>query len=306
MALHSDRVSLPKHDYFLGSRIAFTMAAITENNFASFIPFLLSGAEGLSPFEVLERIGVPAPTLEVLDSLGLDDDSRVTMDDTYNLQRFLYSYRWEILKVCKRNRQALFSYLLELDISEGQKIAIVDVGWSGSTQEAFELALKDLFSIDVYGYYFCLADTPERVKRSKLQSMKALLSSDNNDPDLIDLIFKNRVIIEVFFSAPHDTVIGLEKSHQGVSALKDVGRGSGIDNRNIVEKINEGSFAFFEAYDELVSLIRLPIDYQALAYPLIAFSTNADCHQSTIFSDLTNFDTWSSSQNKSTDLGGYN
>ena len=66
---------LPDSCYFLGSRIAYTLAAITDENFSEFLPFLLSASDGLSPFELLERIGVPAPSPNFLADLDLSDST---------------------------------------------------------------------------------------------------------------------------------------------------------------------------------------------------------------------------------------
>lgn len=297
--------NLPRSCYFFGSRTAFTLASITDTNFISYLPFLLSGADELSPFELLARIGVPAPPAELMDAFGLGDGTRVNLGDTVNLQRFLYAYRWEILKVCRRNRQGLFNYLLELGLDSGQKVALVDVGWNGSTQESFESALNGLMDLDVHGYYFCLADTPECAQRRSKYHMSALFSVDSVSPEVIADIYKNRVTIEMFFSAPHNTVIGLESTPSGVVAIEDPGRGTGDKILASVDELVEGGKLFFEAYESLLQTMDFPFDCVAIASPMIEFATNNSWHQSAIFSEMDNFDTWASSENKKLNLSDY-
>ena len=129
---------LPTFSYFLGSRTVFTLAAMTADNFRQFIPFLLSGGIGLMPCELLERIGVPAPSPKIMADLGLGEDVCVTPTLHDRLASFLFAYRWEILKICQRNRRALFQYIRQIGLKDGSRVALVDVGWSGTTQEAFE------------------------------------------------------------------------------------------------------------------------------------------------------------------------
>jgi len=168
-----------KFDYFLGSRVVFTLAAMNERNFTEFLPFLLSGADGLAPHELLKRIGVHPPSLKVMEDFGLGDDVSVGPDRLAQLRAFLYAYRWEILKVCRRNRRALFVYLHALGIRPGNRVALVDIGWNGTTQDAFEQAISDLMALDVFGYYFCLADTPECLRRRRTRRMSSLISTSS-------------------------------------------------------------------------------------------------------------------------------
>jgi hypothetical protein len=56
----------PDFCYFLGSRTAYTLAAIKADNFSRFLPFILAGSDGLAPCELLERIGVQPPSAQVM------------------------------------------------------------------------------------------------------------------------------------------------------------------------------------------------------------------------------------------------
>jgi FMN phosphatase YigB (HAD superfamily) len=62
---------LPDFCYFLGSRTAYTLASITADNFIQSLPFLLSGAQGLAPCELLERIGVQPPSTLIMEEAGV-------------------------------------------------------------------------------------------------------------------------------------------------------------------------------------------------------------------------------------------
>jgi predicted HAD superfamily hydrolase len=295
---------LPKCSYFLGSRTACMLAAINDANFVQYLPFLLSGADGLSPFELLDRIGVPVPADGVMKDLGLGAETIVTPQNQEHLARFLHAYRWEILKICRRNHRALFAYLKQLDIKEGEKVALVDVGWNGTTQEAFKLAIHDFIDIDVFGYYFCLARTPDQTRRQKTQRMAALVSSSSVSGGVIDQIYANRVAVEFFFSAPHNTIIGLAPSKNGVVAVEDPRRpASGTLSQNITEIVS-GVELFSQSYEQMrkrTGLRTSPID---VVWPLIEFSTS-DWNSNKLLSSVQNFDAWASSYNRNVGLAEY-
>lgn len=288
---------LPDFCYFLGSRTAYTLAAINVDNFSQFIPFLLSGSGGLAPSELLERIGVPPPSPHIMNELGLGDEVRVTPILHQKIYRFLYAFRWEILKVCQRNRRALYSYLREAGITAGSRVALVDVGWSGTTQEAFELAIRPLMDIKVFGYYFCLADTPERLRRQHTQRMDAMVSTQTTSAATIASIYANRVAVELFFSAPHHSVIGLQPTADGVEPVLDAGRGNPGNLQTIAAEICQGIQLFSEHYQALHKRLDLRASPLQTAWPLIELVTEEPERTRELLKKVKNFDAWGSSRN---------
>jgi len=297
---------LPRFDYFLGSRVAFTLATITEANFTEFLPFLLSGSEGLSPYELLERIGVSAPANKVMEDIGLGTNTTVTHSQFLHLQKFLHAYRWEILKICRRNRRSLLAYLKMLGIQQGNRVALIDIGWNGTTQGAFESAIQNLIDIDVFGYYFCLADTPERLKCQQTRRMSALISTPSISTELVARIYDNRVGIELFFSAPHQSVIGLATSPEGCVVAVEDSRITGSGNLSQISAgIAAGMECFAYSYQKLRKKIQLPTTSLNVVMPLIEFITKAGWSTHGLLSSIKNFDNWSYTRNKDTTLDDY-
>jgi len=296
---------LPKFTYFRGSRTAFTLAAITEKNFADALPFLLSGAEGLSAHELLERINVPAPADRVLEDIGLGAGVVATQARMQQMADFLHAWRWEILKVCRRNRRALLAYLRELGIQPGSRIALVDIGWNGTTQNAFENAIENFFDLQVFGYYFCLANTPERLQRQQTRRMAALVSSPSTAPEVVAKIFANRVAVELLFSAPHASISGYALSADGgVVAVEDPGRGDNGHLAQVNAEILHGSLLFARDYHRLRRELQVPTSPLAVAEPLIQFVTQPKIGHP-LFPSVRNFDGWSSTRNRDISLVDY-
>lgn len=297
---------LPKFDYFLGSRVVFTLAAMNERNFAEFLPFLLSGAEELSPYELLERIDVHPPADKVMEDFHLGAEAVVGRALYDQLRVFMCAYRWEILKICRRNRRALFIYLNKLGLRSGARVALVDIGWNGTTQEAFELAIHDLMDIDVFGYYFCLANTPECKKRQQTRQMNAMLSPTSISADLVERIYKNRVGVELFFSAPHPSVIGLMVSEDGgVEMTEGYVRRSSSNLADISSEIVAGMETFANSYDKLREQLQVPTSPVDLAMPLIDFITDENWHSHQLLGAINNFDCWSRTKNRNAPLASY-
>lgn len=296
---------LPDYGYFLGSRTAYTLAAIKADNFDQFVPFLLSGSEGLSPCELLERIGVQPPSPEVMADLGLGAGVRVSVTLHEKMSSFLYAYRWEILKVCQRNRRALYCYLRQFGLGAGSRVALVDVGWSGTTQEAFELAVRPLMDLEVLGYYFCLADTPERLRREQTQRMSAMVSTASTSAATIASIYANRVAVELFFSAPHHSVIGLQVGPKGIAPVLDAGRGNTGNLLQIAEEVSQGAESFAEYFSVLQQRLDVRASPLEIAWPLIELVTEEGGSGHQLLGQVKSFDAWGSSRNHELTLADY-
>ena len=305
IAKRQENSGFPDCCYFLGSRTAYTLAAINQDNFNSFLPFLLSGSDGLAPSELLERIGVQPPALKIMADLKLGAEVRVNAALHKRLSDFLYAYRWEILKVCQRNRRALYQYLKQVGIKEGSRVALVDVGWNGTTQEAFELAVRPLMNLNIFGYYFCLADTPDRFRREATQQMTAMINTTTTSAATVASIYANRVVVEQFFSAPHSSIIGLRARPTGIEPIMDTGRGNTDELQQIAEEVCKGVDAFVEHYCALQERLKIQFSPLQMAWPLIEFLLEPQGNAHHLLGEIKNFDAWGSSRNHELSLTDY-
>ena len=297
MVERGDIGTFPDSTYFYGSRTSLTLATINDQNFVQYIPFLLSGSEGLQPREVLERIGVTPPAPEVMASFGLSDETPLTSSLFPLMSKFLYAWRWQILQVCRKNRRGLFNYIQKLGIKQGEKIALVDVGWSGTTQEAFYHALKQFIDIDIFGYYFCLSNTTEKLRRKSFLNMFAMFESDNADASLIDTIYENRVAVELFFSAPHDSIIGYDAITS--EPVGDKGRGLQSDISQSVRDICDGALLFSLSYQQLCQKLSFELTPHELTLGMLNLVQNNNWKKFSAITEVSNFDAWGSSRLKS-------
>jgi predicted HAD superfamily hydrolase len=306
LAKRDETGTFPRFSYFKGSRVSFSLAATDETNFERQIDFLIAGSQELAPVEVLERIGVPPPADHVMEDLGLGNDVVIGPEIEDRLRSFLYAYRWEILKVCRRNRQGLFQYLIDLGIVPGMRIAMVDVGWNGTTQDAFQAALNKLIDVDLIGYYLCLTDLPDCLRRRQTLNMKALITSNSVSPDIVQQVYANRVAIELFFSAPHYPVIGYQRMENGsLQVIEDPGRTSKHNLCHVCNELIHGMEEFSEYFAQVCrSIGHSPKPLETVA-PLLSFVTSINESTLNLLSSVRNFDAWASSRNRDMALSDY-
>lgn len=298
LAAQGEAGRLPPYLYFMGSRTAFTLAAMNEGNFDAHLDFLLSGVHGLSPADLFDRIGVMPPSDAVLADLGFAPDL-VISDATLPAMRTLMSAcRAAILQVCRRNRRGLFRYLQGLGIRSGMRIGLVDVGWNGTTQEAFERAIRDLVPVEVMGYYFCLTDTPDCLRRQERMAMQAMISSRTLPHAVVADVYANRVAAELFFSAPHHAVIGYDSDVAGhVAFVEDQGRGDVTDTRQASDDMTAGALEFATRFHTIcrdADFVPWPLD---TVTPFLDLVTVRDRDLSLI-NEISNFDAWGSTAGK--------
>ena len=290
-----DEVSGPVEVYFKGSRTSFILSSINDGNFNEYIPYLLSGAHELSAHELFERIGVVPPAQHVLDALGFAEHKAIKDISYNNIYNLLHSMKKDILNVCRANRRGLHQLLIDLNLPDNAKIGLVDIGWKGTTQEAFENAIHPFFNYKVYGYYFCLVNNISETKKSMIHSLTA-------GEDVINKIYGNRVAFELLFSAPHETIIGHILFDNIVKFVEDERQDKA---RSFFMPLEKGMVTFFDMYDELTSKINYLPDDSDLIQSLVNYATSGKWKQNEYISNIQNFDAWSATKNKTFSPGQY-
>jgi hypothetical protein len=284
--------------YLPGSQAAFTLAGITEENYAAQLPFLISGAEGLSPFELLERIDVEIPAEHVLSDLGLSKTTRYRADAPKPILDFLQAWKWKVLKVCHRNRRGLLQILIGLGLRPWQRVAFVDLDWDGATQEAFETAIRDLMPLDIFGYHFCLIDSDDSRQRRQRLCMRSLAGPDNVSPRLLAAAYGNRAVAQALLSAPNGPVIGYDPGVDGVAAIENAGRGDAVDRRAAATVVESGMLSFAERFYPAEDALGSCKDPLEMAMPLLEFIAEGKWADHPQLQNIKNFDSWTFSRNR--------
>lgn len=298
--------ALPPFSYFMGSRVAFKTAATNESNFDELVSFMTAGSHGLRPIEVLERVGVVPPSDAVMRDLGFGENDVLDAASEGRIRSLLRACRIDILRVCRRNRRGLYQYLVHHGIRPGMRVAMVDVGWNGTTQEGLVQALGGLMDVQLFGYYFCLNDSTATRSRAKQMHMSALLSADSIDSHRLARVYANRVIVELLFSAQHDAVIGYVPGDDGIAtAVEDPGRVAMAGQREVIGEIHDGIYAFVEAYRAARNALRLHSEPVETVSPVVRYADQIDGDTLALLSRLENFDAWGSTRNNAVSMSSY-
>lgn len=282
--------------YMRGSRVAFTLAALDERNFIENAPFLLSGSDNITLQDLFDRIAVELPDTATLEDLGLQPSTRLHDGTRQLISQFLIVMRHRILQAARQTRRGLHQHLLELGLKDGMRVAFVDVGWSGTTQHAFERAVSGLMSLEVEGYYLGLSEPSTAIKRKTGMNVKALTESILLDRTQQAELYENRAVAELFFSAPHPTTIGYSTQQNTLRFLEDVERGVDYDLSAIVDAINAGIIEYIQHAEQTIRPLRIPVERKLPMSNLLQLVAHPAPEQATLIGELYNWDAWASTK----------
>jgi FMN phosphatase YigB (HAD superfamily) len=283
--------------YLRGSRVSFTLAGLTEQNFLQHVPFLLSGSEHITLHDLLCRIGLDLPDERVLLDLGLSSSTTISKDNLKLAERFLVAMRPSILKLAQNARRGLYQHLLHLGLEDGMRIAFVDVGWSGTTQAAFQSACAGLIKFDLVGYYFALAEPSEQIRKKKSIELRAYTERTGVKAQQLKALYQNRAVAELFFSAPHHTTIGYSYTpQQGLRFIEDCERGVDYEIHPIVESINQGIMDYVRQADQLYQRFGRPAPNRLATENLLHLLNHPSPSQVALIGKIHNWDAWASSE----------
>lgn len=282
--------------YLRGSRVSFSLAALNETNFIEQLPFLLSGADQITFENLFQRIGVELPDERVLTDLGLSAGLRITEETRQKAMQLLMLMRQRILQVARQTRRGLHRHLIDLGLADGMRVAFIDVGWSGTTQGAFERAIAELVQLDVRGYYLALSSPSEALRQSSGLSLKAFSESVLPDAEARRRLYANRVVAELFFSAPHPTTVGYRVADGALRFVVDEERGVDYDIGSIVAAINDGITGYVEEADKLNLQFGLPVERRFALENLLQLLTRPTIEQARLIGQIYNWDAWGSSE----------
>lgn len=287
--------------YFYGSRVSFTLASINEKNFPDSLDFFTMGYEKLSVHEFFERVNLPLPDKRSLVRAGLTSYEEIidSGEKIAQIRQLFIEIKELILKKCEISRINLKKYI-QSSIGKSETIALVDVGWSGSSQTPFVDFMKQEFpEVKVVGLYMALLDTVICKDRMKSLNMKSYICSPHNNIEIARALYPNRAFIELFFSAPHHSVVDYSEENNNILPIFDGGRNEKSEEEVIIDSINDGIVQFISHLGPT-----LPEKLPALdaISPMLNFLNTMNIYDHIEIKKIESFDTWSSTKNRQVDI----
>jgi len=201
----------------------------------------------------LEFVGIDAgPTSAALRSIGLDPDMRLTgKTGLAPIQRLFEAERAAILDRLEQRRKDALAYLDQADFLVPGPRMVVDLGWRGSTQIALQ-KLTGLPRLDMFGCYVGLR--PEALGAAlNPDTATGYLFSFGHPKSVMDTVFEGYILFELFFSAPHGSVLHYEQRNGIAEAVLATEQEPGAAiRRQAFAAIEQGCLREFDALHELL------------------------------------------------------
>lgn len=168
---------------------------------------------------LLKRWGiVPEQYIKVVTEVGLSlqtvlDGQHLT--ENRKVKKLYERLKDNILKQSKLKYELLKEYLLQEEL--GGRCAIVDIGWNGGMQNAFE-KIASIWSVptEIYGYYIGINTSNLGVK---LHNLNGFVYDEKSHPDNRYLIYSFAGPLELSLTAAHDTTIGYQKENNMIKPI---------------------------------------------------------------------------------------
>lgn len=130
------------------------------------------------------------------------------------------------------------------------KVGIVDIGAGCSIEYAINKIInKSKWNIDLYGLYF-------HTYRDFTENRKAFIDSSEKNKDFNLLLRFCYMLLEVFFSAPHGTVLGYEEKNNSIIPIFDDyeyrNKDGIIDEEFEIKNLQQGALDFIKNIDKSI------------------------------------------------------
>lgn len=176
---------------------------------------ILGGGHRLSPKIILSRAALSATQRrEVYQNLGLDfsDEEKILTRKEYeNFAKKLKAckvFKKYLVKQSKASYNAAIGYLKQEGLTDGGKVGIVDVGWTGSIQRTLRQLLDSADEqAELTGFYFGMFKSK---KSTADGGYKTFYFNHKTRPDKVAKFNNN--LFECICSAPHGMTIGYKES----------------------------------------------------------------------------------------------
>ena len=206
----------PSRAYFMSSRRALNFPTYTSLDDRAVLTLCANNAS-LPVSEFFSRINIDiAQYPHELASLNLTADTRVHSEPVRDRLKALFRLiEPVVLEKARAERPLLVQFLAQTGVLSASHVALVDVGWGGTMQDAIAAIVADEgHETRFTGYY---VGTDPRIKKLAKRAGKAygyLTDAGKPDADQI-LINFGYWLIEIASSADHGTTLGYRLSDNG-------------------------------------------------------------------------------------------
>ena len=259
--------------YLYASRRALLLAgirSIDEESVRQLPPFVTGQTVG----EILDYLCIPRKKFHHLDKAGFDSFDDVITDTgrIEDFKKLYYLNPQPVLERCEYERKNAREYFDRVGLLKENPV-VFDCGWNGSSQFLLDRVLEAIGSdVRPFFYYFGIINSEKSRRQLHGRHYEAFAFDFYRNYSLQRQVEKHPVLYELFFSAPHASVLYYET---GTVKLEDTKEELYKDDilQGIVDYLKAG-FGFARKYDvsyrvglsigHLNRLIALPTEEEAI------------------------------------------
>lgn len=211
----------PSTHYLYASRRAFNLAAIDTLDEES-LDFLVSGTSRMSVRQFLARIEIDVEAhLDAVVRIGFSSPDEIVEGGlSYGRLRALLRELGDVvLAQAGAELDTLARYFRDEGLLDGGQVAIVDLGWHGSLQDAMARLIARMGATTTLTGYYLATFPPARRYAERGQAMHGYLC-EQGEPEVLHAAVKTAVeLFEWVFSAPHGSVCNVRVGEGGVEPV---------------------------------------------------------------------------------------
>jgi predicted HAD superfamily hydrolase/glycosyltransferase involved in cell wall biosynthesis len=240
--------------YLYSSRRFFNLAAIDEMDLEA-KGFLLGPNPNLTLRDYFQRMGLEAKKYEALvqahgfnsidDSVTSAKASFLNEETQDSVHKLFADLTPDILEICNHERQKLKSYLEDTKF-DPYTSGIVDIGWQASSIQSMDRLTKSIFGSKSQGFYFATWNYAHAAIEQGCQ-FESFFTHLGKPWYRGQILIESVAIIEKFFSAPHPSVLSVQKNGQKWEPVFPHSESSdNLPTEEIYGHLWEGAQAFIE------------------------------------------------------------
>lgn len=233
--------------YFYASRRALQVPAMClDNEFTKIIESMFLPYEFTVNW-IIKHWGLdPEKHSSQIKKAGLTLEHKFNKNEAFQdklLKSLFEELREDIINNSKNEYLGFINYLRKNDVHG--RVAVVDIGWNGNMQRAFEkIAAAGEINIDVDGYYLGYLTKSQNYAK---QRMHGYLNGENGTADYI-VDYYCITAIELMFMAPHGTTVKYDGNGNAVLADFEY---DGTDTKKRVESIQRNALMFLKEFKNI-------------------------------------------------------
>lgn len=279
-------------EYLYTSRRALLLGGITQLDEIS-LELLPPFTSGQTIREIFEYLKIDVNKIQNLESCGFDsiEDEIISIEDRKNIKK-LYCYNDKlILERCTFERECAKKYFSSVGMLSCRKALFFDSGWNGSSQFLLDRLLKAMES-DIEGefIYIGIQNSDKSRKQLKNKKYETYLFDIEKNQKLQRKIMSSVVIFELFFGAPHNSVLFYDDKGYVLENLES--------SNEIKEQIIEGILEYLKLTAGFSEKYKLNFNEKEVLRPLERLIDDPTEKEAMTIGNLQNVDGFVASKNK--------